>query len=402
MAFLNGELLVQWTTNKALGWRRVLAKNWLNLPKRPVPLSGEVGGKDDLPGHVFNLCYQGMTFSADHYAVEHLGDGVIRITVWNDDEEDWEPGYKYARQWTIHPLTPDPNRGMAYNTRQEQVIFAEDRFREDREIPLQNTIWKPWSEFVLPDEKLVRHGIWVPDSQDEDLRKTRKIPSWRHWTQGVPPELVLPNGVLKDQRRKGLWKRPEGTQTWYQIDTTRATGVHSIVNEYALEKTPPLGTPTEITEVLAKQTDEETHVFTTPAGEPGEATWPTGNYRADLDATTGDADLHFGLAQTAGASGGHFGRVNSTLTAPHIDTQTQQETLFTGTGIKSATTGSVMWGGSTASDRLEICVAADNQAHQEKTLGLTVDETDDFVDGPWPSDAVTGNMAPQVGASAGA
>ena len=116
------KLLVQWATKHPLGWVELDSADWSALAKKPVPVGGEE--IDDEPGWLSNVCVQGQcTGSADHVAVEHLGDSV-RVTSWLDDPEDYEPGEFFARVITFHPLKPDPALGGAINTDIESVMYA--------------------------------------------------------------------------------------------------------------------------------------------------------------------------------------------------------------------------------------------------------------------------------------
>src|SRR3990172_8699838 len=106
-----------------------------------------------------------------------------------------------------------------------------------------------------------------------------------------------------------------------------------------------------------------------------------------VNASTADADITFGL-RTAGSAAGHFARVNSGLTSD-LETTTQAEALFSGTGVKTAT---VSWDPSAGSstDRFECLIAATRAAsHGNQTLSIDVDNPSadatngGIADGPW-------------------
>ena len=86
-------VLIQWALQGAKDWQEVDAADWPSLPFRPEPTSGELGGADDTPGWISALNVQGVTFRTwDHYAVEALPSGGVKVTTWNDDPEDWPNG----------------------------------------------------------------------------------------------------------------------------------------------------------------------------------------------------------------------------------------------------------------------------------------------------------------------
>jgi hypothetical protein len=176
-------------------------------------------------------------------------------------------------------------------------------------------------------------------------------------------------------------------KSFFLSDTTLATGVHAATNE--LEAAIGTATAGDVTISEATTTATLGFVWTTPSGEPGTGNWDTGNYTAVLDATVNDGNFSYAVG-TIGGVAGHFARVDSGLTADQT-THEQVEADFTGTGLKSASTGSVSWGTPAASDRFEIAVVyqrADN--HGTKSLTLQLNESDDEVVGQWTVPAGTG------------
>jgi hypothetical protein len=190
------KVLVQWTLATPRGWDEVDAEQWRSTPRRPEPRGGET--LDDEPGWVYRLCVQGVEFTADHYAVTSLPGRGCRVVIWNDDPEDYVEGERYARVWDFLPLRSDPRFRGAYNTRQSQVIFAEsiiaERMKQMGALP---EIIRPFSEFVSPDERDIRHGIWVPQALNLDHNAARPERGWREWSEGVPRSMLDERGHVK-------------------------------------------------------------------------------------------------------------------------------------------------------------------------------------------------------------
>jgi hypothetical protein len=188
------KVLVQWTLATPRGWEEVDAEEWRSTPRRPEPRGGEA--LDDEPGWVYRLCVQGVEFTADHYVVEPLPGRGCRVTVWNDDPEDYLEGERYARVLDFLPLRPDPKFRGAYNTRQSQVIFAESVVAVRMQQMGAASI-RPFSEFTVPDEHDVRHGIWVPPALNLRHDAARAERGWREWSEGVPKHMLDGRGHVK-------------------------------------------------------------------------------------------------------------------------------------------------------------------------------------------------------------
>jgi hypothetical protein len=157
---------------------------------------------------------------------------------------------------------------------------------------------------------------------------------------------------------------------YYWTNTASATGIHVATNEVLASRT-TTGSATLTSGNLAASADELAFCATSASGEPNVATWVSGTYSCVLNVSAIGSGLTLGLA-TAGGSVGHFGRVNTGLTAD-VDTNVQAEALFSGTGVHTATyTGAFT--GSTASDRYEalVGVVRDGVGHGNQTVSITV------------------------------
>ncbi len=168
------------------------------------------------------------------------------------------------------------------------------------------------------------------------------------------------------------------TLTFYQRSADEATGIHVATNEDQLSTT----TTTLSTEnrSIAAGASELPFVFTTASGQPNQADWGNGTYRAQINVTAIGADTTTGI-RTIGSAAGHFARVDTGLTAD-LETATQAEAGFTGTGLKLATVSWSPAAGAT-DNRFEILLAAQNVGSMSQNLQLTLNTTDSYADGPF-------------------
>ena len=112
-----------------------------------------------------SLNVQGVIFSADHYHVQSLPDGGIRVTTWNDDPDDFPDGDFTALIADFLPPALDLALGGRTNTRQTFTTFR----------------GADYANFVEPDEADVRHGVWVEDTKLLEHDKIRSPHDWREW-----------------------------------------------------------------------------------------------------------------------------------------------------------------------------------------------------------------------------
>jgi hypothetical protein len=399
-------VLVQWARDAARDWEPVDSRDWAATPSKLDP-TGSSPALDAAPGWVCALNVQGVVFSgADHYAVEHLGEETIRVTRWFDDPRDYGPGERYADVWVIETLAPDPHLGGAWNTRQSRTLYAEPHAvtRLER-VGLKP---KPWADFVPPQGAAVRHGKGMPDHVYAAHKASRKTHGWRTWTEGVPrDELVA--GRIPCQRLIGRYNVPRGTKTYYASNTAESAAAHNPDQEMqALSST---GSATEIQASIAKAKEEEAFSFYTNSGEPGTATWPTGDYRYQADVVTCGADITHGVLNIGSASG-HFARVDSALASDSATAQADTPaSAQSGTGLTLWSVTDPSWGTPGSTDRFEVLYSAGNShAKDAETIGIQVNESDDYIDGPWSSGqtlvaaqvhSVT-HTAPNAGAAPGA
>jgi hypothetical protein len=385
------KLLLQWSLASPQGWVEVDSAQWASLPKKPLPVGGEV--IDDTPGWIHQVNVQGVCLTADHYAVEEIAAGEIRVTAWNEDEADYPEGWKYAHVWTFRNLAPDPNFGGAINTRQTHLIYAQP-LMQARLDAIGQTGSLPWADFVAPAADQTKHGVWVENALNLQHDGLRDCCGWYEWTEGVDPKYLDADGCICDQRSIGLYNKPKGTKTYYGSNTALATGVHAVsggANEYELS--PSTGVAANVISANLGGNDSAlVFAFTTPSTQPADAAWPTGTYRCQLDVISIGTDISYGL-RTAGTALGHFARVNAALLLD-LETKAMVEALFTGTGLKLATTGSVSWLGGATTDRYECLVAATRPAsHGNQNITLEVNEADDFADGPWVPPLIVKSVA---------
>jgi len=391
------KVLVQWTQVNPRDWVVVESTDWGRTKKRPVPPAsrGRPTNDNDIgeaEGWVYDLMVQGISFGgADHYAVQDLldGSGGIRVTVWNDDPDDFPLGERFAEVWTLYPLVSDPRMGGAINTRQFRVVYAQaNAFTRWASYPKQNTEVRPWSEFVPPPAALTRHGIWITNDLARRHDAAQSLKGWqdKEWADHLPASELDENGRVKVQRLLGRYNKPSSTITYFQRTTDLATGIHVADFELELNTTGGVAGVNKTCSVAAGPSTDECHVFTTLASNPNDADWPSGNYRCQINANQVMNMASFGFL-TINAVAGHMARVNSGLTSD-LETFEQIEPAFTGTGLKLATTGTVDPIAGAASDRFEgIVIGEGSSSSMAGSLRLQVENSDGFCDGPWAAAA---------------
>lgn len=387
--------LVQSSLKTAADYLEIDSSEWGTLPKKRVPRGGET--IDNVAGWINLVNVQGMKFGGyDHYHVKDIGDGSIRVTIWNDDPEDWA-GKEHATVWTIHPLQPDAAEGGAYNTKMSCVRYvtkAQYDFMTRVQLPdgkwgrlrYKNTTFKKWTEFK-PPRRHVLHGIWLPDDLLMDHERAMKRHGWREWTAGLPTEEIDPvRGCLRDQRAAGRYIRPDGTITFFQTNTNLAVGGHAADFEKEGNTTNPAST-FRLQASIATQSKEAAVVWTSQSGQPNVADWSSGNYRCRVDCFALGADIIYGCLNLNGGANealdGHLTVLQSDLST-HRENFAQVEPVFTAAGLQTATTGTVDPGAGATSDRFECCISAFNSNHHNaQTIDIDGGLSDNFMDGPF-------------------
>ena len=378
------KVLLQWARLNPQDWipidLDVLLAAWETLPSRAEPGPGVLGGTNNALGWINNLMVQGVRFNgADHYAVERVTVGLeagIRVTVWNDDPDDWPVGQRHARVWTFLPLASDSNLGGAINTRQTQVLYAEgERFLR---IPPQNTTVLPWTDFIPPAVAITRHGVLLTDAKYAEHITAQTEWGWRHWVDHLPDSEVvtLPDGrrELKDQRPQGRYSPSEHTLTWFQRDTDLAQGWIIAVHEDSLLGTAGGG---ETESASVGVTQENVWIFATPVDEPKSSDWPNGVYRAQADCTAVSAGIVYGI-HTFARLQADLSLSVSTFAPLNGDGDLND---FSGTGLKLSTKTENPVAGN-ANERYGLRYLAEGTAHgQSITFRFSADA---WADGPWP------------------
>jgi hypothetical protein len=339
------------------------------------------------------LCIQGCVFDgADHYAVETVSPGVIRVVVWHDDPGDWPAGQRWAREWVFRHLkaSADPAFGGAIRPEHKQTIYCEDGIGKVLRMAYGRTpgvMFRPWRDFD-PRRVNPMPGQWVTDKSHEAHRAKQSVKGWRTWTEGLAPADIDANGLVKDQRDLGRYEVPKGTRTYYHRDTDRAVTFASADAANAFETTTGAAA---LETYVANQGGSNVWIATTPANEPDAATWPTtGTYRYQIDATSVGADLTFGLLTQGGGADGGFHRVTANLATSQVKVQ-QDQAAFIGSGLHLASITDENFNGATplASDVFSIVISSVRVAgHGNQNMTLQLNETDDYADGPWPGAVV--------------
>ncbi len=388
------KVLIQWSTDNPADWTEIDSSEWASLPKRKDP-TGTVAEIDKKPGWINRINVQGVKFAADHYAIEELGNGVVRVTAWTDDPAQVTENSHEALVFDFYPLAGDPELGGAINTKQLITRYCGSDFIERvRSRKTRRTTVKVWDAFILPSDAIIRHGVLMSDELYQAHEDIQSLRGWREWTEGLKAtDISHETGLVPPQRSIGRWKKAKGTKTYFQSDT-EVIGVHTgvvDVSEDVICTIIAAGAATLNGANLGVNDEELIFCFTTPADEPNDADWPDGEYRCQLDVTVIDNGLTYGLINTGSpAVDGHFARVDSGLTTDS-ESANQDDADFTtagGTGLKLATANTT-WTAGNASDRFECLISCsrDGVGHGGSNITIQVGTSDSFIDGPWVSTA---------------
>jgi len=375
------KVLVQWSQGTPADWDVIDSSAWMFLPTKARPLNGDRRLIDDVSGWITSVNVQGNIFSGDVIAIEDMPHGGVRVTQLNDDPSDWS-GFRYARVWDIPPIGHDPNMGNAINTLWRQTVYADSTaLKRIAGIPCCRTEYHPWDKFVPPPAATQKFGVWLSDALYNDHLSSRSSCGWRTWCEHLPTEEVR-NGRLKSQRARGRYIPPKGTLTWYHNNTARTLGGISANVEHTAATTPGGAATSNSGNIGTGGIDA---YAAQTLNIIGLSQWPTGNYRHQIDVTTTTADLVCGLL-TLGSGSGGFVRAQSDGTS--LEKKQQQESSFAGTGLHLATSGSVSWSSGATTNYYQVLIAGQKTAgHGNDTMDLQVGESDDFLDGPFPSGA---------------
>jgi hypothetical protein len=363
-------ILYQPTQGNPTGWKQVDSSGWAGL--------------SSFTCHA--LCVQGVVIDGfDHYSVEPVEPGVVKVIVWNDDLDDWPVGQRWAREICFRHLAPDPDPGFggALNTCQTHVIYAEAGIKPTLQAAYGNNPKveiKDWTDFN-PNRSNPMGGQWVADGAHAAHVAKRSTEGWRTWTEGLDPSELDAQGRVKVQRAIGRYEKPKGTRTYYHNATDLSIPAYTADNSNALGLSPAGSTNENSGNVGGN--GALGWAAATPANEPSSAAWPTtGTYRYQIDCVAAGVDLTYGLL-TQGTDDGGFVRINSALDT-ELQRIVQSQSAFFGSGLFLATVTNPAWTAGASSDRFAIKVAAVRvTGHGTQTMTLQVGESDDFADGPW-------------------
>ena len=186
-------LLVQWALSSPGDWEWVESHQWRSLPKKSNPILTNLP-IDHQKGWICRLNVQGIIWTSDHIAVEHITADEVKISAWDDSPSNTT---KRAIVWIIKTLGKD--QYQRWNTRQHRIIYAED---------LTSSEWigvpdvKSWNLWHEPEEAIVRHGKLLSDDLWREHLKSTRVMGWRDFTEGVPEEYIDFNGRIARQKKQ--------------------------------------------------------------------------------------------------------------------------------------------------------------------------------------------------------
>ena len=310
---------------------------------------------------------------------------------WNDDPILFPVGQRNGIIITFLPLAPDRRFGGAYNTRQTVQHFVEgDRWNNRRSV--ERTTWDLWANMPMIRSAQVKPGLMLSD-KDLALYTAALSPSnWREWTEGLPTEEVV-DGQLRIQREVGRWAKSQGTLTFFQQPQALVIDTHVATLERVLEATVFDSAGSNSIVTASGSGDQLGWLFSTLFAEPdnpNDDDWPNGEYRCQLDMITGNNNVSYGLL-TLGASDGHFARIDAGTTTD-LETWTQDEAAFSGTGLKLAT-HTINPSSGAVTDHYELLIALEDiRPHGGNATNTLSVDADAFADGPWESFATRANI----------
>lgn len=207
---------MQWITDPVTGWRQIDSARWSNQPHKDPPPSDRtptfdspaedivIGFSgttalniDNHRGWVNGLCVLGLPFSGDHIALIHHADH-IEVVVWNDDPGDFDPSDYDATIWRFYNeiiesqfkdgfgiLTfgpaPRQEKEMFLGPNRKARLSAAGLFPQYTNSGLVKV--HDWSDFILPDPDLTRHGVWLLQTAYEEHRAIEPphFDRWEDW-----------------------------------------------------------------------------------------------------------------------------------------------------------------------------------------------------------------------------
>lgn len=337
------------------------------------------------------LCIQGDVWQgSDFYGIRVLGNGIIEVAGIHDSH-DWPPGSRWARVTKYTPLGPDPRPeyGGAINSVKTTSLYAEDfsAFSCHENDPAYTFLG--WNRF---NEKryVCKRGIWLSDDNFSLLVDNRGMHSWREWGQHLPPEELDSKGLVLDQATLGRKVKPKGTQTFVVRTGTGSSSAHTAEVVHTIQKSYHAEDTSTVSGING---DAQLFLFTAQPGAPWVAQWPTsGVYRCQLDVSSASTDLAYGLLNF-GSELGHFGRVDKEHSSCLQSIQ-QDQSSFSGSGLKLASITNPAWSAGSHFDQLEILIAGTRTTgHTKQSITLRLNRPDDYIDGPWePVPAITQAM----------
>ena len=185
------KIVVFWATNPITLEPEVIdSSEWKNLPKKPEPRNPSGTEILDLQkGWIHSVSVFGRYFKADHIAIleNPVGhpQGSIKVVKWDDDEEERTPDEVIATELIVEPPKLKKfNKKMKWSAIQRMTWFIPEKMKVEMEgkkqLPIYNQGVKelvfPFTDFVKPDENLVRHGIWESESNNAQMENVEAVP----------------------------------------------------------------------------------------------------------------------------------------------------------------------------------------------------------------------------------
>ncbi len=174
-------------------------------------------------------------------------------------------------------------------------------------------------------------------------------------------------------------------QTFYLRETVFSNGTHTADKELTIALSSGASSADTIT--VASPSNKFGFLWTGSSDVPNNASWPTGDYRCQINMTAVPSSTTFGF-RTVNAVTGHFAMWDTG--SGDKSTWAQTEGVFSGTGNHLATTGSITPSGEDSNDRFEALLAVDRPSGQHGSASMThTHDSSTWIDGPWAAAAST-------------
>jgi len=185
------KIRVQWATNPPTDWDVMDSMDWINSPCKPSPpfdrkpifedesifkfslLENDNITINQEKGWINKVAIQGLVISSDHVAViDHVE--YVEVLEWNDDLGDWNKDDLLGRIWHIYPISNNTKHFMTAYVSENNKSRYNNAVTSGGKVKVMN-----FQDFPYPNEKFIKHGIWIPTDIWNESSKCLSSVSWK-------------------------------------------------------------------------------------------------------------------------------------------------------------------------------------------------------------------------------